>query len=382
MTEYAPHVEAALLRFYEEQEREPDIFESGEYKTMTNQTQALQVELKQDMNLSQIGQVFARSGFFQDSQDAAQAIVKVMCGAEMGFPPVASMVGVYIVKGKPSLSANMMASMVKRSGKYNYRVRKLTEQVASIEFFEQGESIGTSDFTIDDAKRAGTQNIQKHPKNMLFARAMSNGVKWFCPDLFGGPIYTPDELGAQVDDDGAAVPPPRPAPAEAEATVETVHVDGEPVNAQTGEVIEQPAISKEREVLIAQVIEMEKNCFGNLPHKINARKKHMGADQLDQASDEQLQAYRGYLTEKQQPEEEQAPEPHCVQNPAETRDQLVAEVEEILQSEYVTDAERQTGSQAVQDMQVHSLQNYRDCLKKTIQKRREEADQQAQKDAA
>jgi hypothetical protein len=34
---------------------------------------------------------------------------------------------------------------------------------------------------------------------MLYARALSNGAKWYCPDVFGGPIYTPDELGAVVD---------------------------------------------------------------------------------------------------------------------------------------------------------------------------------------
>ena len=28
---------------------------------------------------------------------------------------------------------------------------------------------------------------------------MSNGAKWYCPDVFGGPVYTPDELGEIVD---------------------------------------------------------------------------------------------------------------------------------------------------------------------------------------
>ena len=28
---------------------------------------------------------------------------------------------------------------------------------------------------------------------MLFARAISNGVKWYCPDVFGGPVYVPEE---------------------------------------------------------------------------------------------------------------------------------------------------------------------------------------------
>lgn len=57
-----------------------------------------------------------------------------------------------------------------------------------------------------DAAKAGTQNMGKFPRNMLFARCISNGVKWFCPDIFlGAPVYTPEELGATVDDDGTVV---------------------------------------------------------------------------------------------------------------------------------------------------------------------------------
>lgn len=45
---------------------------------------------------------------------------------------------------------------------------------------------------------------------MLFARAISNGAKWYCPDLSGGPLYTPDELGAQVDGEtGEVIDAPR-----------------------------------------------------------------------------------------------------------------------------------------------------------------------------
>jgi hypothetical protein len=65
------------------------------------------------------------------------------------------------------------------------------------------ESIGVSKFTIEDAKKAGTKNLDKYPANMLFARAMSNGVKWYTPDVFNGPVYTPDEI--QVEETIAEV---------------------------------------------------------------------------------------------------------------------------------------------------------------------------------
>jgi len=65
------------------------------------------------------------------------------------------------------------------------------------------ESIGKSEFTAADAAKAGTQNMGKFPRNMLFARAMSNGVRWYCPDVFSGnSVYTPEELGARTDDEG------------------------------------------------------------------------------------------------------------------------------------------------------------------------------------
>lgn len=174
-------------------------------------TQALTI--KDDMSLMELGNVLSRSGYFSDVRDVAQAIVKVLAGREMGFGPIASMTGIYIVKGKPSMGANLIAAAVKRSGKYDYRVRTHTADECSIEFYERidgkRELIGVSTFTKADAIKAGTQNLDKFPRNMFFARAMSNGAKWYCADVFGGPIYTPEELGATVDDDGEVIGGPK-----------------------------------------------------------------------------------------------------------------------------------------------------------------------------
>jgi hypothetical protein len=167
--------------------------------------------VREDLSLQDLGTVLAKSGFFADTRDAGQAIVKVLAGRELGLGAIAAMTGIYIVKGRVTLSANLMAALVKRSGKYNYRILEHTEKVCEIAFFEGKEEVGRSRFTLEDAKRAGTQNMEKYPKNMLFARAMSNGVKWFCADVTGGPIYTPDELGAQVDGDGDVIEMPAQA---------------------------------------------------------------------------------------------------------------------------------------------------------------------------
>jgi hypothetical protein len=157
-------------------------------------------------DLQRIAQLLAASGYFDTERDnktaVAQVATKILAGQEMGYGPFTSVQGIHVIKGKPVLSANIMAAAVKGHPRYDYRVREMSDKKVAIEFFENGESLGTSSFTADEASKAGTQNMGKFPRNMLFARAMSNGVKWYCPDVFSGnTVYTADELGATVDED-------------------------------------------------------------------------------------------------------------------------------------------------------------------------------------
>ena len=147
-----------------------------------------------------LGKAFAESGMFPDIKSAAQAIVKIQAGAEIGIKPFQSMAGIHIISGKPTIGAGLMAAMVKSSGKYDYKVIEQTDKICVIQFFEGPVTIGTSTFSIDDAKKAQTKNIDKFPRNMLFARAMSNGVKWYTPDVFAGPVYVPEEMETVTQD--------------------------------------------------------------------------------------------------------------------------------------------------------------------------------------
>lgn len=157
-------------------------------------------------DVERVAKAMAASGFFQDAQSISKAVVKIMAGQEIGFGPFASMQGVNIIKGSPSYNANMLASSVKASEKYNYRIITLTDEKCDLLFYEDGQEAGHSIFTIQDARKAGTSNLDKFPRNMLFARAMSNGVRWYCPDVTNGnAVYTPEELGAEVDEDGNVI---------------------------------------------------------------------------------------------------------------------------------------------------------------------------------
>jgi hypothetical protein len=166
------------------------------------------------LDVMQLGAVLARSGYFKDARDASQAVVKVLYGQEIGIGPVSAMMGVHIIEGKPAPSANLIAARIKSSGRYDYRVREHTADVCRIEFFEvdarrQRESLGTVEWSMEDARRAGLGGRgpwKSYPRAMLFARAISEGARTHCPEIFGGaPVYTPDELGADVDQDGNAI---------------------------------------------------------------------------------------------------------------------------------------------------------------------------------
>lgn len=156
--------------------------------------------MKNEISVMPVGDImvmaktFAESGMFTDAKAMGQAFVKIQAGQEIGIPPFAAMSGIHIIQGKPTLGAGLIASAVKGSGKYDYKVLKLDDKNCSIDFLQGGEVIGNSSFSIEDAKKAQTKNIDKFPKNMLFARAISNGVKWFCPDVFAGPVYVTEEM--------------------------------------------------------------------------------------------------------------------------------------------------------------------------------------------
>jgi hypothetical protein len=138
---------------------------------------------------------------FVDIKSSSQAMVKIMAGQEFGIPPFAAMSGIHLIKGKPTIGAGLMATRVKKSGKYTYNVLQLNDAICEIEFIQLPKTVlGISKFTAEDAKKAGTgesggMNLMgKFPKNMLFARAISNGVRWFTPDIYDSVVYVPEEM--------------------------------------------------------------------------------------------------------------------------------------------------------------------------------------------
>lgn len=175
--------------------------------------------------LRNLGAVLAQSGYFADAKEMAQAFAKILAGRELGLGPIASLVGIHIIQGQVSMGANLIAAAIQRSGRYRYRIAHLDRTKCVLEFLEAGKIIGVYEYTLEDAGRAGLagrENWKRHPRNMLFARAISNGAKLYCPEVFSGSVYTPDELGEVVEGPEepllAPVSPPATSSLTAQAT--------------------------------------------------------------------------------------------------------------------------------------------------------------------
>jgi hypothetical protein len=145
-----------------------------------------------------LADVFVKSGCFPDIKSQAVGVVKILAGREYGLTPVQSITELYMVNGRVAMSAKLIAAFVKKSSKYDYHVDVNTAEECTITFFELDKDgkkeIGKSTFTIKDAAKAGIINKtvwQQYPKNMLFARALANGGRTFCPDIITA--YTPEE---------------------------------------------------------------------------------------------------------------------------------------------------------------------------------------------
>ena len=160
---------------------------------------AIEVHNPEGGDLFRIADVFAKSGMFPEARDAAQCAAKLIVGQGLGLTPYDSMNGLHIIQGKAVLASNTMAAAIKRSGKYDYRA-ETDDESCSITFYDLSQrdksgvplQIGTTTFSMDDARRAGLggQNWKKYPRAMLFARAISAGYREHCPDALGAaPVY-------------------------------------------------------------------------------------------------------------------------------------------------------------------------------------------------
>lgn len=170
-------------------------------------------------------------------------------GRALGLDVVTTITTIHVIKGKPAQSADLMLSRAREAG-HKVRIQQQPGQcTVSIWRRDDPEFENAVTWTYDDAVTANLCELrsqrpfardkdnkptswEKYPRAMLRARAIAECVRVSCPEVLHGAIYTPEELGAWVDQDGnpveapaapvqhlRAVPQEMPAEAPAEAPV-------------------------------------------------------------------------------------------------------------------------------------------------------------------
>lgn len=174
---------------------------------MTMQTNGL--ELRGLDDVERLAKIAVASGFTA-CRRVEEAVVVLMTGHELGLSPMQSLRGIYVVSGKPVLSADLMVAVVRKSGLCeSWRVVESTADRCEIWTLRRGEdTVAKRVWTMADAKRAGITGKQTwaaYPAAMLRHRCASDLAREVYPDVLLG-LYDPEEMGADAPAPTTTVP--------------------------------------------------------------------------------------------------------------------------------------------------------------------------------
>jgi hypothetical protein len=163
----------------------------------------------------------------------ADVFYAVEYGAMLGLSPIAALTGIHVIEGKPSASSALMSALVRRAGhRLRVRVEGAVEDAtvtatAELVRADDPEHTFVARWTLQRAAQAGLLDLkrdgdrvipwsrstqgkpqawEKYPEAMLKARAISEVARDGAEECLFGAHYTPEELGAAVDQDGDIIP--------------------------------------------------------------------------------------------------------------------------------------------------------------------------------
>ena len=142
--------------------------------------------------------------------EPAAVVAACEMGAELGLKPYVALNNIYVIQGRPTLSASSMVALVQARGV----AVKVTEDFKAITHDGGQEDVRTTvkifrklkeldmvmeydhSKTWNECDLAGwtsKDNWSKYPKNMLRARTISEALRLYCADILQG-IYSTDEI--------------------------------------------------------------------------------------------------------------------------------------------------------------------------------------------
>jgi len=163
----------------------------------------------------------------------ANVLVAIEYGDALGIAPIVAMAEINVINGTPSLSAALMASLARNAG---HKVRTTGDgHSATCIIVRCDDPEFEHTFTWDEAKAKasdlwGKGHWKKDAGTMLKWRAISEAVRFTCPEVLAGIKYTPEE----VTDFGPSPRAPKnpAAPAPSVSMADALAAESEPVDAE------------------------------------------------------------------------------------------------------------------------------------------------------
>ena len=152
-----------------------------------------------------LSQSLCKSHMFDGYGSPEAVLSTLLLGRELGLPAMAALRSVHVIKGKQSLSADLMVALVLKSGLAEYfQVIESTDTLCTFETKRKGNpkpqrlTYGMEQATqagLNAPPRPGKEPGPWHtmPRLMLRARCKSELARLEYPDLLAG-LYTPEEL--------------------------------------------------------------------------------------------------------------------------------------------------------------------------------------------
>jgi len=131
---------------------------------------------------------------------AGDILIAVQMGIELGLKPIQSLQNIAVINGKPCIYGDVLMSLTKIHPEFEDIKEHFDEklQAAVCEVKRRGQTLHTTIFAIEDAKKAGLWNKPgpwtQYPKRMLQMRARGFALRDTFPDALQGLILAEEAM--------------------------------------------------------------------------------------------------------------------------------------------------------------------------------------------
>lgn len=195
---------------------------------------------------------------------AEQAVAIILTGRELGIGTMAALNTINVIQNKPTISPQLMLALIERSGQLeNIEITANGDHVVCT-MKRRNRTAHSERFGNTEAKAMGLDgkdNYKKQALTMYKWRAVAACARVVFPDVILG-LYSPEEMGADVNDEGEIIAPARPAVAMPVVTPVTEQ--------QANAALYAPNKAGYTEAELDDTIEAKKKEVGTLCRSLNA----------------------------------------------------------------------------------------------------------------